>query len=361
MFKNGDKFLGILLLVPFVITVFLVSPTVIPGSDDKTQESLKAEIVSISNMDADVQNVEVQLLEGANEGKKIVVEEDNTNRLNKRGFEKGDKVMIAHDIKQSTYYISDYDRSDVLLILFLVFIGSIVLVAGWRGVGSILGLVFSFVVLFKLILPLVLSGVSPVWAAVLGSVFIIPGSYFSSHGFNRKTIIAMTGSVVVLVAVGAAASLLIDFGNITGLASEDASFLSMAAIGKIDFRGLVLAGVILSMLGVLDDVAISQVAIVQQLKQAKEKIKFGELYRRSMAVGEDHIASMVNTMVLVYAGASMPLLLLFIDHAEPFLKTITIEIIAEEIIRTLVGSIGLVLVVPVTTLFATLYYSKRKV
>ncbi|MDD3861452.1 MAG: YibE/F family protein [Candidatus Gracilibacteria bacterium] len=360
MFKNVDKIIGILILIPLTILVFLFSPKVIHGSKDENKEFLKAEIVSISNMSENIQNLELKLMEGEKKGSKVVVEEDNSNRLSKRNFEKDDKVIVSHDLKQGVYYISDYDRTKVLFVLFLIFIGSILVVTGWRGIGAVLGLGFSFFVLFKIILPFILGGINPVWAVIAGSALIVPGSYFASHGLNKKTLIAIVGAMVILGIIGSVAFLLIDFGNLTGLATENVSYLSVGAIEKIDFRGLVLAGVILSMLGVLDDVAISQVSIVQQLKQAKEKIKFGELYRRSMSVGEDHIASMVNTLVLVYAGASLPLLLLFVDYAEPFLKTITIEVIAEEVIRTMVGSIGLVLVVPVTTLLAVFYYSKKK-
>ena len=127
---------------------------------------------------------------------------------------------------------------------------------------------------------------------------------------------------------------------------------------RIDFQGLLLAGILISMLGVLDDISVSQASVVQELEGAKKNISFVELYRRTMNVGKDHIASMVNTLVLVYAGASIPLLLLFIDHSHTFWEVLNYEFVAKEIIQTLVGSIGLILTVPVTTFIACIWHRK---
>ena len=167
------------------------------------------------------------------------------------------------------------------------------------------------------------------------------------------------GTLIALIITGILSSVFVEAARLTGFASEEAGFLRVAR-QMINIKGLLLAGIIIGVLGILDDITISQSAIVFQLKEANKKLKFNELYKRAMNVGQDHISSMVNTLVLVYAGASLPLLLLFIDNPQPFFEVINYEIIADEIVRTLVGSIGLILAVPITTLIAALVSNKKK-
>ncbi len=170
----------------------------------------------------------------------------------------------------------------------------------------------------------------------------------------------MVGTLLTLIVTSLIAYIFADWGNLTGFASEEASYLQMDTAKNIDFRTLVLAGIIISLMGILDDVTISQTSIVQQLKAAKEKISFSELYKRSMIVGRDHIASIVNTLILIYAGASLPLLLLLLDYSESLSTVMNYEFMAEEIIQTLVASIGLILAIPITTLLACLTIGKVK-
>ncbi len=156
------------------------------------------------------------------------------------------------------------------------------------------------------------------------------------------------------------ASFFVDAAKLTGYASEEASFLQVSRQGSFNVRGLLLAGIIIGALGILDDITISQAAVVSSLKQASSKIKADELFAKAMDVGKDHISSMINTLILVYAGASLPLMLLFVDNPHPFSEIINYEIIADEVVRTLVGSIGLVLAVPITTLIAVIVFSIKK-
>ena len=152
----------------------------------------------------------------------------------------------------------------------------------------------------------------------------------------------------------------VESAQLTGFASEEAGFLQTIKQGSVNIKGLLLAGIIIGVLGVLDDITISQSAIVFQLKETNEKLGFFELYKRAMNVGQDHISSMVNTLVLVYTGAALPLLLLFIDNPHPFSEIVNYEIIADEVVRTLVGSIGLILAVPITTVIASLVAEQTK-
>ncbi len=219
-------------------------------------------------------------------------------------------------------------------------------------------MIFSFFVLFRLVLPLILLGYNPVWSAIGGCVLIIPATFYLSHGVKHKTTVAILGTLVTLILTGVLAYIFAHLGNLSGLSDEAASFLKADTGDRIDFQGLLLAGILISMLGVLDDISVSQASVVQELEGAKKNISFVELYRRTMNVGKDHIASMVNTLVLVYAGASIPLLLLFIDHSHTFWEVLNYEFVAKEIIQTLVGSIGLILTVPVTTFIACIWHRK---
>ncbi|MFH1959616.1 MAG: YibE/F family protein, partial [Patescibacteria group bacterium] len=170
----------------------------------------------------------------------------------------------------------------------------------------------------------------------------------------------VVATFISLVITGLLAVYFVDVTHLTGFASEEAGFLQVERQGSIDIRGLLLAGIIISTLGILDDVTIGQASVVKQLKKANPKISFLELFKNGMKVGQDHISSMVNTLVLVYSGSALPLLLLFFDSQKTFVDILEFELIAEEIVRMLVGSIGLVLAAPLATIMAAYIFSKGK-
>jgi len=310
------------------------------------------------------QKLELLVTKGSLKDKKITVENGDVAVANNLKYKVNDKVIVTFSKNfegDDYFYITDYIRRDSLLWLFIIFVLSAVVIAKWRGILSLVGMGISFLVIFSFILPKILSGSNPVEIAILGSLIIIPVSFFLSHGFNKKTIVAIAGTLIALIITGILANVFVEAAKLTGFASEEAGFLQAARGGLINIKGLLLAGIIIGVLGVLDDITISQSAIVFQLKEANEKLKFNELYKRAMNVGQDHISSMVNTLVLVYTGAALPLLLLFIDNPHPFSEIVNYEIIADEIVRTLVGSIGLILAVPITTVIAALVAEKTKV
>jgi len=309
------------------------------------------------------QKLELTVMSGQQENKIIIVENGTIPLANEQKYQLDDKVMVSSmrgmDGKVS-YYISDYMRRDALIILFGIFILVTIIIAKWRGIMSLIGMAISFLVIFFFILPQISSGANPVEIAILGSLIIIPVSFFLSHGINMKTFVAIIGTLVALIITGVLSVIFVEAAKLTGFASEDASFLQVAKQGAINMKGLLLAGIIIGVLGVLDDITISQSSIVFQLKETNTRLSMDELYKRAMNVGQDHISSMVNTLILVYTGAALPLLLLFINNPHPFSQIVNYEIIADEIVRTLVGSIGLVLSVPTTTFVATLIASKKK-
>jgi uncharacterized membrane protein len=346
------KFLSyFLVLILSVVLLLIPTGSVVDESTSSSSNLLEGEIIKASDFDSGLQFLEVKL----DNGPVVSFDNDESLSVNPRLFEVGDDVVLASSKLQNgltNYYVTDYQRRGALLMLFLIFVGAVLIVARWQGLGSIMGMFFSFLVLFKVVLPQILNGTDPVLAAISGTILIIPVAFYLSHGFNRKTHVAVLGTFVTLIVTGILAKVFAELGSLSGLASEEAGFLKLETASNIDFGGIVLAGMIISVLGILDDITISQSSIVSQLKGAKKNISFKELYSRSMAVGRDHISSLVNTLVLVYTGASLPLLLLFLDHSQPFLQIINLEFIAEEIILTLVGSIGLIMAVPLTTFIA---------
>lgn len=355
-----------------VATYFIVAPFVVAEESQtlssKNQETLEAVVSNIIE-EKDIQpmgqqnwqlyqSLELSITKGSIRGKKIIIENGKLPAANIQKYVIGDKVMVSRS--GNNYYISDYMRRDALIFLFLIFIGLTVYIAKWRGILSLVGMSISFAVIFMYILPNILTGSDPTQTAITASLIIIPVTFYFSHGFNLKTSIAVIGTVIALVCTGILAHYFIDAAKLTGFASEEAGFLQVAIHGAINMKGLLLAGIIIGVLGVLDDITISQSAIVFQLKQANPSLSFYELYRRAMSVGQDHISSMVNTLILVYTGAAMPLLLLFINNPRPFTEIINYELIADEIIRTLVGSVGLILSVPITTFIASYFAAKQK-
>lgn len=308
------------------------------------------------------QKLELLVTEGSLKGKTIEVESGNLPVANLPKYKTGDGLLVAYsqDFEgNQVFYITDYIRRNSLFWLFGVFLMAAVLVGRWQGLTSLIGLAISFLVIFKFILPQIYRGADPVQVAILGSLVIIPVTFGLSHGLNKKTGVAMAGTVIALIITGILATLFVNLSQLTGFTSEEAGFLQAYKPGLINMKGLLLAGIIIGVLGVLDDITISQSAIVEQLKKANQKLKPIELYQKAMSVGRDHIASMINTLILVYTGAALPLLLLFIDNPHPFSQVINYEIIADEIVRTLVGSIGLILAVPITTLLAVWFVSKN--
>jgi len=308
--------------------------------------------IEVDNTKQTYQKLEVVVTSGNRKGEKLIVESGYIPVVNAQKYKIGDELVITASQNfegQEVLYITDYVRRRPLYWLFAIFVGLTVLIGKKRGFASILGMGLSFWVIFTFVLPQILAGKDPIFIAIIASLFIIPITFYLSHGVNKKTTAAVLGTIIALVITGILANLFVSAARLTGFASEEAAFLQISRPDVINIKGLILAGIIIGVLGILDDITISQAAIVYQLKSASPKISFAELFGRTMDIGRDHIASMVNTLVLVYTGAAMPLLLLFINTPSRFTEVINYEIVAEEIVRTLVASIGLILAVPITT------------
>ncbi len=299
-----------------------------------------------------VQTLQLKATSGELKGQDFQLVNGNLPLVNKQKYEVGDKLVIYQEEGTQNFTIADVVRRPSLGWLLLIFVIAAVIVGRWQGVTSLLGLLASFVVIFYLVVPRIAAGANPVVMVIIGCSLIIPVMFLLSHGWNRMTLVAM---VATLIAMLLTALLIVYFVNqalLTGMASEEAGFLAAMKPGLIDLRLLLIAGMLFATLGVLDDVTVSQAAVVQELQQTDPDLGFWQLYARASKIGRDHISSMINTLILVYAGASFPLLLLFHDSSEPLGQVLNYEMIAEELVRTLTGSIGLIAAVPLTTFLA---------
>ncbi|MBI0297103.1 YibE/F family protein [Streptomyces sp. PRKS01-29] len=276
-----------------------------------------------------------------------------------RHFSAGQDLKLAYAPKapkELQYSVSDVDRSMPMALLAGLFALAVVAVGRLRGVFALVALAISFGVLTLFILPAILQGSNPLVVAVVGGSAIMLLALYMCHGLTARTSVAVLGTLVSLLLIGVLGSLFIGWASLTGN-TDDQTGLVHGLYPNIEIRGLLLAGVIIGSLGVLDDVTVTQTSAVWELRDADPTTSRRRLYGAAMRIGRDHIASVVNTLVLAYAGASLPLLLLF-SIADSGVGTVaTSEIVAEEIVRTLVGSIGLVASVPVTTALAVLVVS----
>ncbi|MFD4786678.1 YibE/F family protein [Streptomyces sp. NPDC058459] len=283
-----------------------------------------------------------------------LVQPDQTRQLHQ-----GDKVVVAYEPKAPKdlqYAVTDLDRKFPMALLAGIFAVAVVVVGRLRGVMALVALAVSFLVLTLFILPAVLQGSNPLLVAVVGSSAIMLIALYMCHGLSARTSVAVLGTLVSLLLIGFLGSQFIGWAALTGN-TDDSTGLIHGLYPSIDMSGLLLAGVIIGSLGVLDDVTVTQTSAVWELHEANPSMGWRGLYRAGIRIGRDHIASVVNTLVLAYAGAALPLLLLF-SIAQSGVGTVaTSELVAEEIVRTLVGSIGLVASVPVTTALAALVVS----
>ncbi|MFF4539779.1 YibE/F family protein [Streptomyces aureus] len=280
-----------------------------------------------------------------------IVQPDQSRQLHQ-----SEKVVVAYEPsapKDLQYSVTDANRKLPLALLSVIFAVVVVVIGRMRGVMALVALAISFLILNFFILPAILEGSNPLLVAVVGSSAIMLIALYMCHGLSARTSVAVVGTLLSLILIGLLGSVFIDWAFLTGN-TDDSTGLIHGLYPSIDMSGLLLAGVIIGSLGVLDDVTVTQTSAVWELHEANPTMGRRGLYRAGIRIGRDHIASVVNTLVLAYAGAALPLLLLF-SIAQSSVDTVAnSELVAEEIVRTLVGSIGLVAAVPVTTALAAL-------
>ena len=262
------------------------------------------------------------------------------------------------DAAQQPFAFVDFERKAPLLWLAVGF-GLLVVVLGRRrGLLSLVGLGASLYLVVDFVVPAILDGRAPLLVALVGAMAIMLVTIALTHGANVKSAAAMLGTAASLLLTALLALLFVELAHITGFSSEEATLLQGAAPGELSLEGLVLAGMVIGALGVLDDVTVSQASTVMAIRRANPAQRLAQLYRGALVVGRDHLGATVNTLVLAYAGAALPILLIFSNQGTSFGEAVNREPVATEIVATLVGSIGLLAAVPLTTALAALLASK---
>jgi uncharacterized membrane protein len=301
----------------------------------------------------------VELLEGEYQG--IVMEMDYGKRQilsNTLYLQPGDDVLVnigARPDGMLTVYFADFVRLNSILWLTAMFAIAILVISRWKGFRSLLSMALSLWIIIGYIIPRILAGGDPLWVSISGSVVLLAVTLYLTYGWNLKTHAAVLSMIIVLLLTGTLAALFVLITKLTGAGDENALFLLQMLNTQINLRGLLLGGMIIGALGVLDDLVTTQASAVFELHHANPSLAVRPLFQAAMRIGQDHVAATVNTLVLAYAGASLPMLLMFSLGRGDYGTLANFQLVAEEIVRTLVGSLGLVAAVPLTTLIAILF------
>jgi len=336
------------------------------------QEYSKARVIQIVDIKEQTlygstqfkQTVKVRLLSGPEKDKELEIDyHDFVDKYNNKKLSEGDKVVVAKVQvgDQIQYDIIDRYRLPNIIWLILLFIALAVALARWRGFTAFIGLAFSVFILLRLIVPEILQGNDPVLVAITGATVIAVVSLYLAHGFTQRTSLAISSTIVTLIIAGLLAIGFATVAKLFGLASEESVYVQSFLEGAINLKGLLLAGIILGTLGVLDDITVSQTESVAEISRANPELSRKELMQAGLRIGRHHIASLINTLFLIYVGASLPLFLLFVVNTkQPAWIMLNSEFITQEVVRTLVGSIALILAVPITTALAAYWFSRHK-
>lgn len=337
----------------FVITL----PAPVAYAADQQEQYIKARVVSIGEASSDGQvpaQLRVELLEGELKGEQVPTSAAFAPTV-ADSIAVGDVVVVsANELQKggTVYQASDYYRTPVLLALFVVFLMLVIAVSRLRGVASFMGMVITFWIISGMVVPQILAGTNPIVVSTLAVILMLPVIFYLAHGVSAKTTIAVVSTFITLLLTSILAYVMVQVAHLSGLSDEQIFFVDALRSRLYVAQDLLVAGIVIGALGVLDDISISQTSIVYELKKANKDLSPRALFSHAMAVGRDHVASLVNTLVLVYAGAALPLFLIFTESGIPLDVGLSSELVATEAVRILVASIGVVSSVPITTALA---------
>jgi uncharacterized membrane protein len=335
-------------------------------------ETEKAEIVGVRSTpcgqgtgQGDCLRVSAEVTSGPDTGDEVAF----TFAAVEGDFDVGDDIRVHKNelppdavvagVEVDPYSFSDFERRQPMLGLLVMFAALVLLTGRWQGLRALAGLAASLAVVVFFIVPAILDGRSPTAVALVGALAIMLVTLPLAHGLGPKTMAASLGTTASLALTLALGHVFVDLAHLSGISSEEAVYLR-ATQGELSLQGLLLAGIVIAALGVLDDLTVSQSSTVMALRRANPTLDFRSLFRGALAVGHDHIAATVNTLVLAYAGASLPVLLIFSLADTPFSDAINFEAVAEAVVAMLVGSIGLIAAVPITTALAAILASRAE-
>ena len=358
-------------LFPFLLLIGAIlyatlSNVQLPGDGFATfgADTVRAEVVQIiEEGQADLGGVQqtyqiarVKILEGEYAGIPMEIDYGKRQiRSDEYLMKIGDKVMVSisktPDNVVNAYFV-DYVRTTPILWLTGIFAEAIILISSWKGIRALLSMAFSLYIIIGYIIPHILIGEDPLRVSIIGSIILLAVSLYLTYGWTLKTHAAVISMILVLILTGALSGIFVVFAKLNGTGDENVMFLMQLMETPINLRGLLLGGMIIGALGVLDDLVTTQASAVFELHHANPSLGFRGLYNSAMRIGQDHVAATVNTLVLAYAGASLPMLLMFSLGRGDYGYLVNFSFIAEEIVRTLVGSLGLIAAVPLTTAIA---------
>lgn len=356
----------------FAALAVLLFASPVFASENIPDEYARGEVAAVENSEESVEleepllteTLRVRIISGAEKNKEVVVSHQVRGQdFASKKLEPGDTVVVVKsftDAGEIDYYVTEPFRLPALAWLGILFFVLTIAAAGKRGLFAFLGLLSTLAIIGFYIIPQISNGTSPFLVSLIGAALIAGISLVLGHGFNKNTGLALTSIVVTILLALGLALLVVTAGRLFGLGSEEAYYLQFGLDHAINLRGLLLGGIIIGVLGVLDDVATAQVVAVAELRAANPSLSAKELYARAARIGREHIVAVVNTLVLAYVGAAFPLVLLFKVFTTPWWVTLNTELISEEIVRTLIGSIALVAAVPITTGLAVWYYHRTK-
>ncbi len=353
--------------------LFLVALALLPFSAsaqilDADIETVRAEVKEIlseevreiagTNAEAVTQTITVEIFDGTRAGDVVEFENDLIP------LQPGERIFLNRQVTingDELFILKDIDRRTELLSLALLFIGLLVWFAGRQGVRALLSLGVSVGAILFILVPLLLAGYNPILTSIGIAAVILAVVLFGTHGVRPHVILAYGGTMAAVLFTGLVAWWWVFSMRLTGFGSDASVYLNFATDGRLDFAGLLLGSIIIGILGILDDVSITQASVVQELKAANESFSISELYTRAIRVGRDHVGSLVNTLALAYVGISLPLVLFLSGSEAPITHILNQEVVAAELVRIMVGSIGLVLAVPCTTILAAWWFGTHGV
>lgn len=310
------------------------------------------------------ETLEVTMLTGSIKGQAVEVSYDDTLTNPKlQEVKVGDIIVVGiipDPVNGDSYVLIDRYRLPFLGYIALLFVILAVIFGRLRGLTSVIGLMVSIGILILFVTPNILAGKNPILVTLVGAGTIALVSMFLAHGFNRRTMLAVISTIITLGMAEVLGYFFIIGAKLIGNGSEESFFLQAGYFGAINLQGLLLGGIIIGTLGILNDITTAQSATVEELHDANKQLTFRHLYLKGSSVGREHIASLINTLVLVYVGSSLPLFLLFTINSKQLWTVLNSSTLAEEIVRTLVGSIALILAVPLSTALAAYYFTNEK-
>jgi uncharacterized membrane protein len=349
---------GLILLWPDEVDSQVAQGVAVESEKATVQKVEEGLCVGFSGQKCQLATATIQ--SGPERGKRIELQ------LDAGGFDPdvnpGDKIRVAKApepppgspaVAGTGYTLQDFERRQPMLILAGLFVFVVLAFARWRGALSLVGLAISLGIILVFVVPAILDGSSALLVAVVGSMAVALTTIPLAHGVRAKSLAALLGTAASLVLTALLAVLFTDLTHLTGFSSEEAIFLQIGG-SDVSLQGLLLAGMVIGALGVLDDVTISQASTVLALRRANPTLQFRKLFGLALEVGRDHVSATVNTLVLAYVGAALPILLIFSAADLGVADATNLEVVSKEIVATLVGSIGLICAVPMTTALAAL-------